>query len=361
MRNVAIIDASQVATGIHMDIFYTYRALLEIGLKAEWYQCIDPDHKQHFLIEGNIIKGIYLPSLYLEMGINRLLIFPRKIPNLSGNIVLLGDPTLLNMTNKVERAWVKVHDLRPLTNYGDKVWTNIMFRYMLPKLARVERIFVYSQQMKVEVENLGIEPDKIFVMYSAIPPEYSKANATAHIERSIEKMTEQRVADFLYIAQDRPYKNIDLFLNIARYFSDKNTGIQMRFNLVSTIKDKTKQIIDSLNLQNLTVYSNLKDLNNIYENSDILLFPSLYEGFGRPVIEAMSYGIPVIAHNIQPIIEITDGASKLVEVNDLQSWKESILSLLNPESYREYGLRSWKRSRYFSWDLFKERVKTVFA
>ena len=361
MRNVAIINASQVSTGIHFGIFYTYKAILEIGLKAEWYQCIDPGHKQQFFLEGHTIKGIYLPSLELEMGMNRLLIFPRRIPDLSGNTVLLGDPTLLDMTNKVERAWVKVHDLRPFTSYGDKFWTKIMFRHMLPKLSRVERVLVTTQEMKLEVEKIGIEKDKIFVLYDAIPPEYSNVNGPAHIERSIGKMTEQGVVDFLYIAQDRLYKNINLFLNVARYFSDKNTGIQMRFNLVSTIKDNTKKIIDSLNLQNLTVYSNLKDLNSIYENSDILLFPSLYEGFGRPVIEAMSYGIPVIAHNIQPIIEITDGASKLVGVNDLQSWKESILSLLDPESYREYGLRSWKRSKYFSWDLFKERVKTVFA
>jgi len=361
MRNVALINASQDKDSIYMGILDTYRALTENGFNVERYQCVDPGHNQHFFLDGPSIRGIYLPSLNIEMGVNRLIVFPRRIPNLSGKTVLLSDPTLLNISQRVEEAWVKIHDLRPLTKYADKFWTKLMFTYMLPKISTVRKIIVTSQHMKEEIEGAGIDEDRIVVLPDAIPPSYSNVDGIAHIERSILKITEGRGIDLLYVAQDRPYKNISLFLNIAKYFSDSNTGTQMRFHLVSPIKEKTKQLIKSLNLQNLTVYSNLNDLNSIYENSDFLLFPSLYEGFGRPVIEAMSYGIPVIAHNIQPIIEITNGASKLVGVNDLQSWKESILSLLNPESYREYGLRSWKRSKYFSWDLFKERVKAVFA
>ena len=361
MKDVAIINASQDTDGIYMDIFYTYKALLETGFKVEWYQCIDPGHEQHFFWGGTKIKGIYLPSLYVERGVNRLIVFGRRIPNLSGKTVLISDITLLNTSKKLENAWVKVHDLRTLTEYSDKFLTKLMFKHMLPKLSKVEKILVTSEQMKHEIESRGIDEGRVTVLYNAIPVEFSKVNASIHIERSIEKITKQKVVDVLYVAQDRPYKNINFFLEIVRHLPVTTSDIRIRYHLVSAVKGKTERLIRSLDLKNLEVHSNLKDLNNLYDNSDILLYPSLYEGFGRPLVEAMSYGIPVIAHNIQPIIEITDGASKLVGVNDLQSWKESILYLLNPESYREYGLRSWKRSKYFSWDLFKERVKTVFT
>jgi len=75
---------------------------------------------------------------------------------------------------------------------------------------------------------------------------------------------------------------------------------------------------------------------NLYSDSDLLLFPSLYEGFGLPIIEAFKTGKPVVTSNMSPMIDVASGAAQLVNPFSVESIREGVLRVLSDREYREY-------------------------
>ena len=104
------------------------------------------------------------------------------------------------------------------------------------------------------------------------------------------------------------------------------------------------------NFSHLSYISN-SDLNILYNNAFCLIYPSLYEGFGIPIIEAQKAGCPVISSNISSITEITNDSALLIDnisVNEIVASMKSLLSESNlSEQIIKKGLSNSKR---FSWD-----------
>ena len=109
-------------------------------------------------------------------------------------------------------------------------------------------------------------------------------------------------------------------------------------------------------LENSITFKNVEDstLNMLYNACDLLLFPSIYEGFGLPVIEAFATGLPVVTSDIPTIREISGDAAILVDPNDLKSILEGVKNAINNgEKLIEKGM---ERSKNFTRDKFKEKI-----
>jgi glycosyltransferase involved in cell wall biosynthesis len=108
-------------------------------------------------------------------------------------------------------------------------------------------------------------------------------------------------------------------------------------------------------------YISEADLPLVYSMSTLFLFPSLSEGFGMPVIEAMACGVPVITSAISSLPEIAGHAAMLTDPLDTQTLTAAILKLSSDESLRrqkiEEGFTNVKR---FSWDRSAERVLSLY-
>jgi glycosyltransferase involved in cell wall biosynthesis len=93
------------------------------------------------------------------------------------------------------------------------------------------------------------------------------------------------------------------------------------------------------------------DLPALYSAATLFVFPSLYEGFGLPVLEAMACGVPVIGSNTSSLPEVTGDAALLVDPADVGALAAAITDLLENESRREeMQERGLQQAARFSWD-----------
>jgi len=92
------------------------------------------------------------------------------------------------------------------------------------------------------------------------------------------------------------------------------------------------------------------------------VFPSLYEGFGLPILEAMACGTPVIASNVSSIPEVAGDAAALIPPDDPEEWKDAIEILLdNPILRKELSEKGIERARAFSWQKTALETMKVFT
>lgn len=121
----------------------------------------------------------------------------------------------------------------------------------------------------------------------------------------------------------------------------------------SKLSQKEESLIQHMNLTGkVIVLDNAShiEMNYLYQNAFALIYPSLYEGFGIPPLEAMSCGCPVIASNISSIPEVVGNAGLLVEPSNIMDIKNSLEKLLDSQTRDYYVRTGFERSRLFNWE-----------
>ena len=354
-NSIAFVCGSKPSDGIFKGGIAMFNSLKELGFKVNWYQCVDKVGSKGYPEDARFISGIQFPSPMISMGLNRMYYFPRNSKKLSEKTFFLLDPSLIRVGMNRANVIVKIYDIRPLTKYADKLFTKFMYLYSIPRLRNVNQIIVATNYMKHELIKLNFNKDKITVI-----PDISQLSLNSkHVYTSLDRIKGGDV-NLLYIATDRPYKNISFLIQLAKAFSKDARLKKFKFHLVSKLKKTTMSEIVNCELQNLFVYSDVGDINNVYQMADILLFPSLYEGFGLPLVEAMSIGMPIICNRLEPMCEILDFAGYFVSPNDLIEWKNAILALSEAQEYKRMSDLCLKRYEHYSPQSYKQKICSVF-
>lgn len=111
----------------------------------------------------------------------------------------------------------------------------------------------------------------------------------------------------------------------------------------------------------ITNYVNEKDLLGLYQNAEMFVFPTRYEGFGLPALEAMACGAPVITSNVSSLPEITGGAAMLIAPSDVGQISEAMIKLAGSASLRsELRERGFKQAKLFSWTKTARQTLDVY-
>lgn len=226
---------------------------------------------------------------------------------------------------------------------------------------RAQHILTVSEFSKQDIiKTLKINPDNITVTHLG----FNLPN-----KPSIQE--EQKKPFMLNVGVQYPHKNHQLLLNL---FPKLIHPAVASWDLIITgphgpFTDNLTQNINHINQQcthktgRIKLITNTTDaeLTNLYEKARILLFPSLYEGFGLPPLEAMTHGTPVIASNQSSIPEICGNAALLLDPRAQAKWIDAIITIATEKRFAESLIsRGHLRLHSFSWSKCASSTLEVY-
>ncbi len=242
---------------------------------------------------------------------------------------------------------VMVHDFIPLRFPQDSFPQTLYYRYYVPQvLKQSTQIICNSTSTATDiVEFVKIPASKI----TPIPLGYDEK----HFRPLNLPLTNSRPY-FLYIGRHNPHKNlsrlITAFANLA------NCSDHELWLVGSQDKRYTPQLemqVAELNLQDkikFLDYISYQELPRIINNAIALVFPSLWEGFGLPVLEAMACGTPVITSNLSSLPEVTGDAAVLINPDNTAEITAAMETIIKDEKMRsQLTTLGLKRASQFSW------------
>lgn len=239
---------------------------------------------------------------------------------------------------------VTVHDLTLLFFSGRQ--ENRLKRILYPivmgqSLRRAKKIIAISEYTKQDIiKHFQIPAEKIEVIYEGVPQRLKKIEDKKELQRM---RAQFNITDpfLLYVGQWRKHKNL---INLIRAFHlvlRRNPGKPFQLVLVgkqdSTHFPEVVRTIKRLNLTEkvvLTGYIPDEDLSLFYSAAEAFVFPSLYEGFGIPPLEAMRVGLPVVASNASCIPEVLGPAATYFDPLDVEDMAQKMSEVL-----RSYTLK----------------------
>jgi glycosyltransferase involved in cell wall biosynthesis len=170
----------------------------------------------------------------------------------------------------------------------------------------------------------------------------------------------------LFIGTFEPRKNLD---KLIKAFSMVHTYGVHKIKLViagskgwgGVDPENLAQLYDCSEFVITLKEPNDEQLGNLYQNALFVAMPSLYEGFGLPLVEAMSFGKPSLTSNLSSMVEIIGDAGMVVNPNDEWSIYKGMLTLLQNRSYlRDLSTKAALRSHFFSWEHASAQIEEIF-
>jgi len=227
-------------------------------------------------------------------------------------------------------------------------------------------VLAVSETARQAIEtHFGIQPGKVVVAYPAADARFHPHHDPSQVQAVRRKYRLDN--DYvLYVGLLGGWKNVEGLLRAYRLVSqDRNADCDLV--LAGRTCSSTPAILSaasSLKLgSRLHVIPDLddRDLPLLYNGARLFAFPSLYEGFGLPPLEAMSCGVPVVCTNAGALPEVTGGAACLVQPNDTDAMAHAILTVLQDEALRKQMIgKGLRRAQDFSWSKTAMQVVKVF-
>lgn len=361
MKIIFIADPIDTQTaGIHFYTKHLIETLLKIDAKNE-YIFIHPkkngffDNKADFVIPRK--KKIPGYESY-----RRFIKIPNLLKKLKPDIIIETSHIGPFRTPKNSKRVTIIHDLTPIIfpHFHIKHST-IVHKLALPHIFKnADLIVTPSRNTKDDILHLYKTKNNIAVIHEGIDKPNTKALG-ANTYKRLKNIDQPYI---LYLGTIEPRKNletlIDAFLELK-----KTHRLPHQLVLAGGLGWKTEKILekafeDKKNII-LTDYISENEKASLYKHADIFVYPSLYEGFGLPPLEAMSYGIPVICSTGGSLKEIFENHALMFEPQDKKALKSHILTLLNNREIKEQIIENgFEYSKQFTWEkTAKEFLETL--
>lgn len=238
-------------------------------------------------------------------------------------------------------------------------------RWRLPLMLKsASKIITPSTSVKTELcETFGINPEKVSVTPEAPRPSFRRREDTQVIE--LRRRLDVDGDFILYVGTIEPRKNLRRLVEAFEQLL-RTTSLFPKLVIAGGqgwLMDDFTSFIRQKRLENricLTGYLEDEDLCALYSSCKAFVYPSLYEGFGLPPLEAMACGAPVISSRIPSLVETVGSAARLVDPYDIDDLAKAMIEILSDEKMRErYARLSREHVQKFSWE--QTALKTLEA
>jgi len=215
------------------------------------------------------------------------------------------------------------------------------------------------------IELYGTPADKISVILSGVDPRFQPVTDTQQLAKVREKYNIDDRPYLFSIGTVQPRKNYSRIIEALAQVREQGHDIQLVIaGGRGWLEDEMYDTIKRLNIAdhvNLIGFADDVDIPALYSSADCVLFPSLYEGFGFPVLEGMACGTPVITANVSSLPEVAGDSAIMVNPYDVDEIENAIIRVLTESDLRQSMITSgFTQAQKFTWQQSALALSQVY-
>lgn len=246
-----------------------------------------------------------------------------------------------------------IHDLNHIDRPDNssplkRLYYNVILKRLCKRARAILTVSEFSKDRIAQWS--GVNPSRIFNVGNGVSENFSPTGRRHEVEGGY----------LLCVSNRRGHKNET---GMVQAFARANLPENTRLLFTGEASPTLLELANSLGISNRIVFAGKvseDDLASLYRGALCLVFPSFYEGFGLPIIEAFASGTPVITSNVTSMPEIAGNAALLVDPNNVGEIAAAIEKLYDSAELRaELVQRGFKRVANFTWDAVADRVKAA--
>jgi glycosyltransferase involved in cell wall biosynthesis len=305
------------------------------------------------------IRAIPFPRLWTHVRLSwEMLTRPPRTLFVPSHVVPLWHP---------RRTVVTIHDLGYLEYPQAHTRASWLYLHLSTWFSAhaARHVIAISEATKRDlIKHYKIKPGKIEVIYHGRDPIFTPVTDTAKIEQTLKKYGINQPY-CVHIGTLQPRKNLGVLVqawDILRARMESPPQLLLAGKR-GWLYDSLLQSVKERNLGDLVKFADYverDDLPTLYSAALALTFPSLYEGFGLPPLEAMSCGTPVLASTASSVPEVVGDAGILLDPKDAGAWADAVQRVVQDDSLREdLSRRGLVRANQFTWERCARETLSV--
>lgn len=246
---------------------------------------------------------------------------------------------------------ITIHDLIPLLYPEGRLHQHFYYKYLLPfYLKKTNKVITVSNSTKDDIiKYYGY--DNVEVVYCG--SNYSKSIVNYNSEKK----------NYLMVGIHYPYKNLHFVIKtFSKIANNTNDNLIIIGNKNCKYGQYLQKLIDDFNMKDrikMLGFVSEETKVHYYQNSKALIFPSKYEGFGLPIIEAMSFGIPVLCSNSSSLPEVGNSAAVYFENDNEKSLLNALNSIEDKNRRDKLIEKGYKNIERFNWKKTADEIYNI--
>ena len=279
---------------------------------------------------------------------------------------------LMPIHNRKIKKIITIHDVTPLLLPEAHKLLTIDFFSRLIRFARNEAdlIIAVSFATKNDLINYCKIPEKkIRVIYESTPENLINIDYTQRDTILVREKYHIGCGPYiLYVGSLEPRKNLVRAIKAFSILKENSKFKDYKFLFVSGTRWKDKDLfncVERLHIKSDLIFcgyvNDTVDLGLLYKNAELFIYPSLYEGFGLPPLEAMSLGVPVITSNVSSLPEVVGDAAIKINPYSVEEIYDAMRTVLSDSGLRaELSQKGIERAKMFSWEKVARETLAVY-
>ena len=292
-------------------------------------------------------------------------VLPKKLNKEYPSAIIHYPDTMAPLFSK-NKVIITVHDIsfKAMNNVFTlkaKLWKNIVTKLSLKKAYKIIAVTNFTKNEILKYYS-NIPESKIAVAHCGANDFSKQPIDEGKISSDILKLKEEEY--ILTVSTISPRKNIDGLVKAFDLIKDKVNCKLVIAGKNGWMYENVHMLVEKLKLENRVIFTggiNDDELGFLYKNAELFVYPSFYEGFGLPPLEAMSFGVPVAVSNKTSIPEVVNIPECFFDPYDINGMSIKIMDIISDEELKKTIIeKGYNRLSEFSWAKCAENVLNIY-